>query len=587
MTNAPLAASSSPSSGDSATNPLRLLLWLRWTLLWRAYSRQRLRVVGAIVMVVCLAPVSIGGAVLCFTTGRDYPGYAPSILMAVLTAAWALWLITPLLGFPLNESYDPSRLFVYPVPMRTIFTASVLGSFFELTTLLALPIFLAMIALFSTSILAALIAIVAVSLFLIHTFATAQMLMLLLIGFLRSRRFRDVTVVLFPVIAIAIYVGQQAAIRGMGYWGLLHILDSPIWRIIGYLPPGWAAQAASYARTGHYDYALLYLVLLVFAAVIPIGIASLSLQSLYLGDRGPSADSKVAPAPKVIAAPSASAPSARGAAHTEIAALAGKEWTYFVREPQYKALAVNMLYTVVVLFFAVGLREPGMGGDLFSSSDSGSNSPISTLIGITRAFALPTALLLATLPLTFNVFGGDASAITVLVSFPTPRRSILLGKNLALAPLVVGLCVAGAFAGEALLHVQRFLPAALAWSVLATPVILGAGNLVSVRFPRRLIVRGQRWQRGGQVAFGSGPTGCGYLFVYLLCYMAAYAALTPVFVAVALPIIFSDTTLLAITLPLAACYSIIVYIGALTAATSLLERRESEIVAALTPEDGS
>ena len=57
------------------------------------------------------------------------------------------------------------------------------------------------------------------------------------------------------------------------------------------------------------------------------------------------------------------------------------------------------------------------------------------------AFAATVFLLMISLQLTGNQFGYDRSGFRAFVLSPTPRREILLGKNLAVAPLIVGMSV--------------------------------------------------------------------------------------------------------------------------------------------------
>ena len=40
------------------TSPLRLLLWLKWTLTWRGYRRSRAQVASAVISLLVFLPVS-------------------------------------------------------------------------------------------------------------------------------------------------------------------------------------------------------------------------------------------------------------------------------------------------------------------------------------------------------------------------------------------------------------------------------------------------------------------------------------------------------------------------------------------------
>ena len=140
------------------------------------------------------------------------------------------------------------------------------------------------------------------------------------------------------------------------------------------------------------------------------------------------------------------------------------------------------------------------------------------MLGDWLLFAFSGTLLLALLPLLFNLWGGEGAAITVLFSFPTRRRALLLGKNIAHAAVLLALNVAGLTLVAALTGRWRLWPLALVWTSLAAPVLLAAGNLVSIRFPHRMLVRGQRWARGGVASAGGEGAGCAFAFLYLLAY---------------------------------------------------------------------
>jgi hypothetical protein len=563
----------------STANAFRLLIWLKWTLLLRAYSRQPMRVVGAVIMLLVFAPLSIGAGVFCYLFTHDSPVLPALFLRAALGLAYAIWLITPLLGFPLNESYDPGRLFVYPVPLRTIFAANVIGGLMELSTLLALPVIVSLLILFCNGFVAAILACAAVLLFLCHTLAMAQLIMLSMIGFLRSRRFRDITIVVLPLIAVAFYIAQQALVRGMVQFDPRALLTTSFWGALDWFPPGWATHAAQAARDGSFGVALAYIAALAIAAVVPVLLAASVLNGLYLGDRGPAADQAEA------VAESPAGEDVSLAARGELFALARKERVYLVREPAYKALGVNTLYTLAALFFGF-LQSGSLLENHTSASPLTPGMPEFVLIiGVIKTFSIPTVLLLATLPLTFNIFGGDASAITVLLSFPTPRWKILVGKNIAYAPVVLIVCGLGEVVASVLTKQIDMMPLGLVWVLLATPVVVGVGNLVSVRFPHKMVVRGQRWGKGGQVSFGSGPTGCGYAFLYLLCYLGSFAMLSPVAAAVVGPVLIGNAGILALTIPLAVIYSVFVYWGATILAVRLMARRESEIIGTLAPDE--
>lgn len=594
--------------------------------MWRGMGRDRMRLVGMIVMLAIFTPFSIGLAVVCWLLATNAPPLAPVILRAAFGFAYLLWLITPLLGFPLNEAYDPTRLFIYPISYRTIFLAAVVGGCFDLTTLLFLPVFIALLIAVSHSILAALADLILIALFLLQTIATAQALMLVLIGFLRSRRFRDITMVLLPLIGMAWYIAQQTLLHRIGMFSsaFRSLVQSPIWSALSWLPPGWVSSGMAAARDGSYGVALLDMILLTGVCAAMAYAAAFVMRQLYLGDRGPVvksapgvaaiADSSVTVPPASIAERDLSRPLSEGrrlitgSPYQEgrgdevsgarglgllpagLAAVLQKEWRYMWREPQYKVVAIQMVYTLAIFGMAFFFRNPAFS-TLYSGGSPGSPvSPLAALTHLWVPFLISGILLLGSLQLVFNIFGGEGAAITMLFSFPTPRRYFFLGKNLAHASVVFTICVIGILAGCYLTGGFAVAPLALLWVVVALPVVLAAGNLVSIRFPHRMVVRGQRWGRSNQVtlsaAGGGGGAGCGYAFVYLACYLATFIALVPALAGVVIPPVF-DLGLgwRVLGVSAAVLYAAGLYLVCLYMASTWVIGRESAIIERLVPNE--
>ena len=563
----------------TAANPLRLLLWLKWTLTWRGYRHNRMKLLGTVVLLLVFVPFSGGVAAGLWFLGTRAPSLAAPAARDALAVIYALWIITPLLGFPLNEAFDLTRLFVYPLTFRQIFFGSVLGSLIDLPVLLALPTLAVLLALFSHSIEAWVVNALLLTLFLLHTLALGQAITLALIGFLRSRRFRDITIVLFPLLGMAYYVGQRVFIAQLRTFSLDKWLNAPLWHAAGKLPPGWAASGLRETASGGWEGSLALLSLLALVTLATLAVAGHLLQSLYLGDAGPGVPQR--PAASAAPRPAFHSPHARVSPWARIlppAALAvmGKEWTYLQREPQYKAMAVNVLYTLA----AIGLPF------LLPLSGRTNVSGRLGFLGEWLLFGVAGTLLLALLPLLFNIFGGEGAAVTVLFAFPTRRRDILLGKNGAHGAVLLLVAALGLGLAAALAHQWQALPAAFALVILAGPVLLAVGNLVSIRLPHRVLVRGQRWSRGGMASASGGlGEGCGYAFLYLAAYLGAFVAVLPCIAAVLLPGRWGIAPAwYALSLPLALGYALVLYTLLLGQAETWLLAREPEIAGRIVPE---
>ena len=95
--------------------------------------------------------------------------------------------------------------------------------------------------------------------------------------------------------------------------------------------------------------------------------------------------------------------------------------------------------------------------------------------------------LLGMLQLMFNQFGFDRSGFRQLVLLPVPRKHILLGKNLALLPIAVGIGVIFLVFIKVALRISFIVVLAAGLQLVAAFLLLSmVGNLVSVLVPYRI-----------------------------------------------------------------------------------------------------
>ncbi len=549
-------------TSTSTDNPIavwRLLLWLKGTLTFRGYRKDRMKAVNAIVMVLAMAPISIGMAWAVWAFANTLPAMVPMIETGVLGGLYLFWIVTPLLGFAINESYDPTRLFVYPVPYRTIAACAVLGGILDIPTLLMLPLLAVLGAIATHSVVAGLLSALLLATFLFHTLAVSQAIVLALIGLLRSRKFRDMTVVLLPVLGVAFYFAQQSAIRAHDAATWTTFLHSPLLKAVAYLPPGWAASGLAAASAGHYGAAVGWLTALAGALAATLALAGGILRGLYFGDRG-----EVAVDPPAAFARDADEGGGKSWLAPGVRAMWTKERRYFERDPAYKAAFVQMIYmlVVVVMPWLQMRNNPAVlpGGE------------VGFIMREVLPFVVATGLTTTFLPITFNILGGEGNAITVLLSLPTPRREVVLGKNLLHALILVPIPAVVIVAVCALLHVSHLAPIGLLWVAIDVATLLGIGNVVSMLLPHRMVVRGQGYQR----------PGCGYALIQLLAYVVGTVLLCIPAALLAVAVWLHAPLWYAILVPLATLYGAAMYIGGVTLGANLLETRAPEIIGRLT-----
>ncbi len=540
---------------------IRLLFWLKWKLMWRGYARSTVTLVGVIVTLLFFLPFAIGIAI-----GTVYgyrlllPPDNTQLLRAVLLGIYLLWILGPLLGYTLNESYDITRLFLYPLSPRQLFTGAIFGSLLDFPVLIALPVLLAIFFGFINAVPAALLVILPVVLFLFHTIAINQTLLLVGAGFLRSRRYRDIMIVVGPLLAMLFYLSFQLLPRAMvfNYRG---IVNSRGWDLINYLPPGLAARTIAAASAGQYGLSVIFLLLLAAVSVATVYLAGWLIDKVATG--------------VVISAPVAvqvghreQSPSRTGSPlelrlPPVIAAIAMKEVKYFTRDPFFKSLLVSALF-MLGFWFVIILHpfSPDRGGFNFAA----------LFVWIIPVLAMQTAM-----RLTGNLFGTEGSAAATLFTFPSSRRQILLGKNVIQFPVLIVyyslvvtvICLLGKLTG-------MLLPLLL-WVMLMTGMQMAVGNLTSIYFPMPAVVRGWRMRQN------SAGQGCGYGFVYLGAQALTVLLLLPPLAALLAPTYWVAPIWFSVTIPFAFAYVLGAYFLSLHLAEPLLLKREIDIAEKLRP----
>ena len=126
---------------------LRWLFWLRWKLLLRGFTRDRARIIGAIVMLVFGVPFYGGIAVGTFFAYRYLPYPANmEVLFLVLTGVYLLWIVLPLFEFTVNEGLDVSKLMLFPLTRLELMVSLLFSTLLDVPTVGLLLIFAAVVA---------------------------------------------------------------------------------------------------------------------------------------------------------------------------------------------------------------------------------------------------------------------------------------------------------------------------------------------------------------------------------------------------------------------------------------------------------
>jgi hypothetical protein len=529
-----------------------------------------MRIVSSIVLVLLFGPLSVAFAwgvhsLFAIVSPQD----AALITRDVLAILFVIWVVTPLFGFQLNESFDLTKLFTYPVTLGALFAGSVLGGLLDLPVLFTIPTFVVIFLYYAHSFLAGFVILAAIVLFVLHTLALGQAVILAQVGFLQSRKYRDISVVIFPTIGMAYTVIQQFIVREFSKGPNLELFAAPIWKVTDWLAPGFCTSILDGLRTGDTTRIFAGTLLLLLACLVSGSLAVWSLRNLYFGDvSGRSAEA-------IDSLPVKSGLTDPGILRflkPDVAAMTAKEICYIQREPQYKMLVIQLmcLLAVVAIPFLAQYSPTGLRIAIAQHDAA-------------AFYSLSSLLMFWMMPLIFNHYAGEGAAITVLFSLPTRRRAMILGKNIAHYVMMVALNWAGLAGLAALTGLWSVFPVSALLVLACGPVLLAVGNLVSIYLPHRMFSRGNRPQPGGLSA--ADGSGCAYAACYLLAYLGAVIVVSPVIAAVILPYMLSAPIYYALSLPIGLGYSVLLYVILLGEAERRLMLRESEIAYQINPAD--
>jgi hypothetical protein len=501
-----------------------------------------------------IGPLALGAAALTFTGFFTQDGAGRrELLNLVLFGVWAFWLIFPLIGFSLNQSYDLTKLFIYPISRMTIFVGNTLACFLDPTLLIVLPTFAIITYFYSTTPLAVAVTALALLLFLAHTLALSQTLLWALLNILRSRRTRDWALLLVPLVALAMYLAPNLYVNAAsGADPFKTLLGWGPSRYLFFAPSGVTAHAIEAAARGRWPEALAHIGALIAYLIAALGAGAFVLGRLHGGEIGAY---PVAPAAGERAT---EAGLLARLATTPPAALAVKEWRYYWREPRYRSMFVAPLFPLI--FVIGGSLARGHGAGLgFSPTAGVLFVAVLALFGFGSLFQ--------------NVFGIDREGLRLLFVTPCPRAHLLIGKNVAAVSVAwLGSAVAVVIAGI-VLH-GPYLAVMCVPFLLALAVVLAAtGNVVSIHFPIRIARRGEN-----PFASSSGR-GCINALIGTLAFQVSLLVGAPVVAAAALPVILHAPLAYAFCVPSALVYSLLLYVAVLKLYSApALERREMDIL---------
>jgi ABC-2 type transport system permease protein len=250
----------------------------------------------------------------------------------------------------------------------------------------------------------------------------------------------------------------------------------------------------------------------------------------------------------------------------EAAALALAFFRSLMRAPEVKmALATNFF---MMLFFGamIFVRRSATLGDTFKPFVA-TGSVALVFFGISQ--------------LMFNQFGFDRGGFRQLVLLPVQRKYILLGKNLAILPIAVGIGLTFLVLIKIAMHISFVIIIAAGFQLVTAFLLLSmAGNLMSVLVPYRIAPGSLKSTKASAMT----------VFLIFASHSLFPAAMIPIFLPPALGLLLSSAGWLPaamvnffFSMVLLVILSFFYWLS-LAGLGNLLQRREKEILQVVTQE---
>jgi len=450
---------------------------------------------------------AIGAAFLAligFTTlaaSRDN-ARAPDVAIVVFGLATLGWAIFPVLGFGTDETLDPQRLETLPLTRRQLVSGVLAASLVGVAPLATLIAFSGALVGLSHSLVSAVLIAIAIVEALLLCVVASRTIVALMVPMLRSRRGRDFTILALTLIGLTppvleLFATRRAPSNNFGDT-VAEVADK-----VRLTPFAWGGTAVADAARGRYASTVALLVAIGGLVALLYWIWSHSLERAMT-----SAD----PAASATVRGSRSGLIPRWLPflpHNRVGAVAAKDLRYFARDPRRRAPLIGAMIVPAVALFA-------------SLSRSDSRPAATTLLGLVAV--LPTA------GLTLNQFGLDGAPLWSSVAAGNDPRADLTGKNLASVLVMVPVATVSVFICASFTHGWTYLPLALGLAPAIFGVLLGVGDVVSVRVPYAMP------DRRSPLAFNPGQ-GCASMLAGLGALAVQCFLLVPIGIVAAVLVI--------------------------------------------------
>ncbi len=497
----------------------------------------------------------------------------PELLFTdILSLVLVFWLVTSILGYRLNEGYDLNRFRVYPLPLRSIFWANQIGSMLDISILPALAACLAPFVYAGPTFpqfLAGLVLILFYIFFLVLASQTLAILLYVLLPRLSTVRIGVFIVVMVLLWSILLALGNFRHPESWFNWFIFFRPEGiEVFRpypngavgiaLGAILENDWKSLLVTYNDQDERSFPLL--TFFTWSGVLLI--LNYLLHALWLDSdvKHRVATSRVREGefgPAMLKWLSRLLVPIVG--HTAFELYRKDMLEYALRSPFFLIYKIfpGSIAPIIIVFAMKWNLDPESG---LLVSPVAREAALITMIAVLLFIVIGQANLFAG-----NLFGFEDQNIRGLMSYPTPRKYFLMGKNLFFA----GLFFFDSLIVAALALV--FFPSAFTFfavfSLLLTMflLILAAGNFTSSIWPY--------WMPLDKPSFTLRTT-----LILSLVNMGVVLALSIAFVPagaiVVLPALFGLHWLSYILMPVAIAYGVLIHRLTMGPAVSLFENNE-------------
>jgi hypothetical protein len=475
----------------------------------------------------------------------------------IFALLYLMWATVPLsLGG--GSQFAPGRLLLYPVSLKKLFALDFLSELTSIGAIFAVPIILATALGAGLAVGGLLMALFAAVLTIGCGISIAKWLSTSMGALMQKRRTRGETV----LASIGVLVGLGGAFFGQLAPYMMRHVDAL--RRLRWTPPGAAAMALTEGLSdgGWSLYATSVLTLAAYTAafvVVTYFIARRAALGMGGAKRG-GAQVKARSSATVL-----KTGWRLPLVGPQVSAVVEKELRYAMRNAQLRMMALMPL-VLIGLRLARG-RRPSSAVAMSRAASASLNSFAAYADGLLVAGGVLYIFLILS-SLACNLFAYEAGGMRALILAPIDRRTILVGKNLAIVFLAFLFSAVLLAINQLVFH--DLSSAALGFAALCFLLFAASfaviGNWLSIRFPKRL--------QFGKRMNASGVTG--FLLVPILLLMAA-----PVILSVVAGYYARSFTLKYATLSLFAAAAVALYFLVIKHQGRSLARHEQEILEAV------